>query len=74
MQGKGLTPLRSQGSPLRSDPFGTSALDFFHPHFKKAIIGLSFRRKPIFFIINFSYWLKTAIFADLTAFFQKTSP
>jgi hypothetical protein len=27
----GLAALRNQGSPLRFDPFGTIALDFFHP-------------------------------------------
>jgi hypothetical protein len=40
-KGKGLPPLRSQGSPLRSDPFGTITLDFFHPASIQAIIGLS---------------------------------
>jgi hypothetical protein len=38
---RGLTPLRSQGSPLRSDPFGTIALDFIHPLVKKEASWLS---------------------------------
>jgi hypothetical protein len=47
VHGKGLPPLRTQGSPLRSDPFlrcrygMDKPLTSFTPLFNRAIIGLS---------------------------------
>jgi hypothetical protein len=52
-QGKGLTPLRTQGSPLRSDPILRyrcgldKPLTSFTPHFKNKQLS-GFRRKPFF--------------------------
>jgi hypothetical protein len=50
-QGKGLTPLRSQGSPLRSDPCGTITLDFFHPFVIQQLSGLSPKDLLFYFLL-----------------------
>jgi hypothetical protein len=78
MQGKGAAaPLKSRVcASLRSTPpislRSGQALDFIHPAFLKAIIGLS--PKALLFHYSFRQWAETAIFTDLTAFSQKPSP
>src|SRR5918999_536352 len=60
---KGLPPLRTQGSPLRSDPILRyrcgldKPLTSFTPLFNRAIIGLS--PKALSFYFSFAYYLAT---------------